>query len=581
MARKKASATATAVETHTDTHTDTDAAQSVGGLNALGDMRLEDLRDSAVNLWMQALRHPAVLAKESAAFYAQLAKIIVRGDGEQEETPSTDARFSDSAWQKNGLYRRLLPAYQAWAQSLQNFVDQAGLDPKETGRAKFLVSQVTEALAPTNFLLGNPAALKRAIDSGGKSLLSGYQNWLSDVTARRPVPSQVDTRPFKVGDNLAATPGDVVMRTELFELLQYAPQTDKVHERPILVIPSIINKYYAFDLAPGRSVIEYLVQNGFTVFIMVYRNPGKEHDSWGMDTYMNGMDEALQAVQDISGCPDPNVLAVCGAAPLAVTVAGYHEAIRPKSIGSMTLFVAPLDCAAMNETPVLGDFNDPKLSKLSKLLPKKSDRISADEFTLLFAMLRPNDLIWNYWVNNYLMGDGPAAFDVLAWNSDATGMTAQYNRDFQDFSARNPLVTPGAMRFRDTPIADVSKFGFDSLVIAARTDHICPWPSVYRSAQMLGDRCEFLLGGRGHIQTIVAPPGGKKDYYFLNPDNAKDAAGWLADAQRIEGSWWPYYVKWCAQRSGKQVAAPKKPGNKTHPSLGKAPGTYVHVKASA
>ena len=581
MARKKASAAATAVETRPDADADNDATQAVGGLNALGELRLEDLRDSALKLWLQALRHPAVVARESAAFYAQLAKIIVRGDGE-EETLSTDARFSDSAWQKNGLYRRLLPAYQAWAQSLQNFVDQAGLDPKETGRAKFLVSQVTEAFAPTNFLLGNPAALKRAIDSGGKSLLSGYQNWLSDVTARRPVPSQVDTRPFKVGDNLAATPGDVVMRTELFELLQYAPQTDKVHERPILVIPSIINKYYAFDLAPGRSILEYLVQNGFTVFVMVYRNPGKAHDSWGMDTYMNGMDEALDAVQNISGCQDPNVLAVCGAAPLAVTVAGYHEALMSKNIGSMTLFVAPLDTAAMEKTPVLGDFSDPKLAKLSKtLMPQKSDRISADEFTLLFAMLRPNDLIWNYWVNNYLMGEGPPAFDVLAWNSDATGMTAQYNRDFQDFCARNPLATPGAMRFRDTPIADVSRFGFDSLVIAARTDHICPWPSVYRSAQMLGKRCDFLLGGRGHIQTIVAPPGGKKDHYFLNPDHSKDADAWFAGAQRVDGSWWPYYVEWCGKRSGKMVAAPKKPGNKTHPSLGKAPGTYVHEKASS
>ncbi|CAM5786073.1 alpha/beta fold hydrolase [Ottowia pentelensis] len=577
MARKKASATATA-EVHTDA--DTDATQSVGGLNALGDLRLDDLRDSAVELWLQALRQPEVFARESAAFYAKLAKIIVRGDG-GESAPSPDPRFGDSAWRNNGLYRRWLPAYQAWAQSLQNFVDQAGLEPKQTGRAKFLMSQVTEALAPTNFLLGNPAALKRAYESGGKSLLSGYQNWLSDVTARRPVPSQVDTRPFKVGDNLAATPGDVVLRTELFELLQFAPQTEQVHERPILVIPSIINKYYAFDLAPGRSLLEYLVQNGFTLFVMVFRNPGKEHDSWGMDTYMDGMDEALQAVKSISGCADPNVLAVCGAAPLAVTVAGHHEAMHSKSIGSMTLFVAPLDCAAMNDTPVLGDFNDPKLSKWTKVLPKKSDRISADEFTLLFAMLRPNDLIWNYWVNNYLMGEGPPAFDILAWNSDATGMTAQYNRDFQAFCARNPLATPGAMQYRDTPIADISKFGFDSLVIAARTDHICPWPSVYRSAQMLGKRCDFLLGGRGHIQTIVAPPGGKKDFYFLNPDNTKDSDGWLADAQRVYGSWWPYYVEWCAKRSGKMVAAPKKPGNKTHPSLGKAPGTYVHEKASS
>ncbi|HEX8078257.1 MAG TPA: hypothetical protein VF511_10625, partial [Chthoniobacterales bacterium] len=384
--------------------------------------------DTATKLFDRAIRQPAAIAEESAKFLQELSKIAA-GQAEW-KAPSGDKRFTDPAWSESTFYKNLLQSYMAWSQSLQNYADKAGLDPKETGRAKFLLTQVSEALAPTNFLFGNPAALKRAIESGGKSLLDGYQHFLKDAAERKPVPSQVDPRPFKVGENLAATPGDVVMRTEMFELLQYAPQTAQVRQRPILVIPSIINKYYAFDLAPGRSLFEYLVKSGYTLFTMVFRNPKPEHDSWGMESYMDAMDAAIGAVQDIGGVQDPHLWVVCGSGPVLVSLAGYYAARNERKIGSLTLFVAPLDTSGLSNTAGLGDFVDPKLSEITKRLPNKSDRISADEFTLLFAMLRPNDLIWNYWVNNYLMGKEPPAFDILAWNADATGMTGQFNRDF-------------------------------------------------------------------------------------------------------------------------------------------------------
>ncbi|HMO44905.1 MAG TPA: alpha/beta fold hydrolase [Rubrivivax sp.] len=554
------------------------ALESVGGQNLLGDLRIRELRGTARKLAARAIRQPAVVAEESVKLLAELAQ-IVRGQADA-QPPSGDKRFADLAWSGNGFYRRLRQGHQAFSQALQNYADRSGLEGKEAGRARFLMSQVSDALAPTNFLLGNPAALKRALDTGGKSLLDGGRNFLQDARARRPVPLQVDSRPFKVGDNLAATPGDVVLRTPMFELLQYAPQTSQVHQRPILVIMSIINKYYAFDLAPGRSLIEHLVKQGLSVFAMVWRNPRPEDDGWGMDAYMEAMDEALRSVQSISKVKDPNVLGVCGAAPLVVTLAGHYAARRERKIGSLTLFVAPLDMKAMSEAPLIGDFMDPKLTRMAQRLPKKSDRISAKEFTLLFAMLRPNDLIWNYWVNNYLMGEAPPAFDVLAWNADATGMTARFNLDFGEFCESNPLVTPHAMSFRGAPIADVASFDFDSYIIGARTDHICPWPTVYRSAQMLGERCRFVLGGSGHIQTIVATPGNPKNFYYLNPDMSKDAEGWLAAAEKVQGTWWDHYVAWCRERSGPLVAAPRKPGNKQHPSLGKAPGTYVHEQAT-
>lgn len=561
-----------------DTDDRAQVAEAVGAQNLLGEMRIADLRGAARKLLVQAVRHPAAVAEHTVKLAREIGA-IVRSTDDTHPLPK-DKRFTDPAWATSGFYRKLLKSYTAWSQALLNYADQAGLEPKEAGRAKFLLMQVTEALAPTNFLLGNPAALKRTIDSGGQNLVGGFKNFLGDARARRPVPSQVDTRPFKVGENLATTPGDVVLRTEMFELLQYAPQTKKVYKRPLLVVPSIINKYYAFDLAPGRSLLEHLVKNGLTVFVMVWRNPRPEHDGWGMDAYTDSMDEAVRAVQSIRGVMDPHLLGVCGAAPLVVTLAGYYAARKERNIGSLTLFVAPLDTKALGEAPMLGDFMDPEFKKKMKRLPRKTDRISADEFTLLFAMLRPNDLIWNYWVSNYLMGEAPAAFDVLAWNSDATGMTASFNRDFGDFCDHNPLATPHATTFHDTPIADISTFDFDSYVIGARTDHICPWPSVYRSAQMLGERCQFVLGGSGHIQTIVAPPGNAKAFYFLNPDNSKDAPAWLEGAQRVQDTWWHHYVAWCQERSGPQVTAPAKAGNKAHPSLGKAPGTYVLEQAT-
>jgi polyhydroxyalkanoate synthase len=551
-------------------------ADSIAGQNILVDLRISELLDTAAKLFDRAFRNPASMAEEGAKLAQELQE-IANGNSTW-SPPKNDKRFNDSAWTENTFYKGLLQGYMAWSQSLQNFAEKTGLEAKEAARAKFLLSQLSEALAPTNFLFSNPAAIKAAIDSGGKTLLDGYQNFLEDAVEGRPIPSQVDFRSFKVGDNLAVTPGDVVMRHEMFELIQYAPQTEQVWQRPILFIPSIINKYYAFDLAPGRSLFEFLVRSGFTLFSMVFRNPRAEHDHWGMEDYIEAMDAAFNAVQEISGVEDPHTIAVCGAAPLAVSLAGHYAARGQRNIGSMTLFVAPLDTFGMTEASGLGAFVDPKLNDIAKRWPTSKDRVSADELALLFAMLRPNDLIWNYWVNNYLMGKQPAAFDVLYWNADGTGMTAQFNRDFRKFVEENPLPRSGAMIVKGMSITDISKFDFDSYVIGAASDHICPWPTVYRSAQMLGERCQFVLGGSGHIQTIVCPPGNPKALYYTNLDNSSSAEEWLRTAQKSKGTWWDHFSAWCGKRSGSMVPAPSSSGSARHPSLGNAPGTYVFEK---
>ena len=546
----------------------------VNGQNIMGDFRPSDLLDTAGALTGWAMTHPVELAKASLGFWSELGKIAA-GRSQRSVDPG-DRRFSDPAWKENAIYSGLLQGYLALRQSMANYATDSNLD----ARAHFLLDQIGDALAPSNFLLGNPAALRRLRETRGLSLARGATNLLNDMRKRRPIPSQVDEAAFKVGENLAVTPGSVVLRTEMFELIQYAPQTEQVHQRPVLVVPSIVNKYYVFDLAPKRSILEYYIQKGMAVFVMVWRNPRPRHDRWGMSDYQDAVEAAVDATRAIGNSEDVNIWAVCGAGPVVVSLAGYYAAKGTRKINSLLLVVSPLDMKAMAEAPSLGAFVDDPEAPTSSVVKKvvRNKRISATEFTLLFAMLRANELIWNYWVSNYLMGETPSAFDVLYWNSDGTGMTAQFNHDFSGFVENNPLVTAGAMKVRGTPISDLADLGFDSYVLGAKNDHLCIWQSVYRSAQMLGGRGRFVLGNSGHIQTIVCPPGNPKASFFTNDDQSGTPEAWLKGATRHPGSWWDHGVAWTAERAGPLVPAPKASGNEKYPVLCAAPGIYVHER---
>ena len=549
------------------------------GQEIMGDFRPSDLVDTAGTVVRGAILQPGAVARSSLGFLSQLG-LVAAGQDHLEPGPG-DRRFKDEAWTDSAVYSKLLQSYLALCRSLEHYAEQASDDPRQSQRVRFLMSQVADAVAPTNFLFGNPVALRTARQSRGLSLLKGARNLAGDVLRRRPLPAQVDSSAFKVGGNLAVTPGHVVLRTEMFELIQYAPQTPQVHALPIVIVPSIINKFYVFDLAPGRSVVEYWVRAGLTVFMIAWRNPQPRHDRWGMADYQDAIEAAIEAAIAIRGVRKVNLWAVCGAGPVAVSLAGYYTARRRRRINSLLLFVAPLDTKAMSDAPNIGAFID----KDSPAAPKpvlqelRTRRISARDFTVLFAMLRANDLIWNYWVSNYLLGEKPAAFDVLYWNEDATGMTAQFNHDFAEFVDANPLVTTGAMRVRGTPIADLSKLGFDSYVVGARNDHLCIWPSVYRTAQMLSPRSEFILVNSGHIQTIVCHPGRRKASFNTNPDLSGTAEEWLAGSERHEGSWWEHGVAWSIERAGPLIDAPMTPGSDAFPVLGEAPGTYIHERA--
>ena len=578
----------TSTETVTPRQSDADDAATSGdermidnvlGQQVMGDFRPSDLIDTAGTVVQGAIKQPSAVARACLGFVSELG-LLAAGEDRLEPAPG-DRRFNDQAWSESAVYSSVLQSYLALCRSLEHYADRASEDPRQSERIRFLMTQVGDAIAPTNFLFSNPVALRTARQSRGLSLLKGARNLAGDVVRRRPIPAQVDSSAFEVGGNLAVTPGQVVLRTEMFELIQYAPQTAQVHSLPIVIVPSIVNKFYVFDLAPGRSVVEYFVRAGLTVFMIAWRNPQPRHDRWGMPEYQDAIEVAIDTASEIRGVGKVNLWAVCGAGPVAVSLAGHYAARRRRRINSLLLFVAPLDMKAMSDAPNIGAFIDrdspaaprPVIRELQKR------RISARDFTLLFAMLRANDLIWNYWVSNYLLGQKPSAFDVLYWNADATGMTAQFNHDFSEFAEANPLVTAGAMQVRGAPIADLSKLGCDSYVIGARNDHLCVWPSVYRSAQMLSPRSQFILGNSGHIQTIVCPPGHRKASFSTNPDLTGTADEWLAGSERHDGSWWEHGVAWSAEHSGALVDAPATAGSDTFPVLGEAPGTYVHEKA--
>jgi polyhydroxyalkanoate synthase subunit PhaC len=551
------------------------ASEKLSGQFGVGNFVPSDLPEIAKEVFSRAAQQPIPLLKASLGLTGELVKIAAGQSSLAAD--SSDKRFADPAWRESWVYRSFLQSYLAWGTALQKYVRDASPDAREAQRAAFLASQIVDAMAPTNTLLLNPSATKRLIETGGESAVRGVSNLLEDVGRGRVIPSQSDDRSFKVGENLAATPGSVVLRTEMFELIQYAPQTPNVFERPFLFVPALVNKFYVFDLAPGRSLFEYFIKKGVTFFSMAWRNPSPEHDSWGVEEYQEGVDQAIAAVLEITGANDVNLWGVCGASPVVVSLVGYYVATRQRKVNSLGFLVPILDLGTLANSEGIGSFIGPKKTGGGRGR-RRAGRMSARDFGLLFALLRSNDLIWNYWVSNYLMGNDPPTFDILTWNNDGTGMAAKFNEEFADMIDQNPLVTPGAMQFRGVQIAALDKLGIDSYVVGAATDHICRWASVYRSALLLGERCEFVLGSSGHIQTLVCPPGNVKSGYFTNGSKPSSPDQWLQTAQKHVGTWWDHCVAWLGERSGKLVPAPSSLGSADHPPIGNAPGVYVLEK---
>ncbi|MDQ6523161.1 alpha/beta fold hydrolase [Nocardioides sp. LHD-245] len=540
---------------------------------ALGPVR-RFLPDLSTTRWAVSLaRRPRTTARRLGALAGETAKVVV---GTSDVTPKRgDRRFTDQGWAENPLLRRLVQVYLASGRTVDQLVDDAELDPRDRKRVRFLVENLVEAIAPSNVPLVNPASAKAVIDTAGLSLVRGGTQLVKDLASAPRVPEMVDTSGFTLGENIAATPGAVVFRNEVLELIQYVPQCDEVSEVPVLIVPPTINKFYAIDLSPGRSLVEFSARSNRQMFVLSWRNPDTRHAAWGFDAYVGAILEALDAVEEITGSARTMLAGICSGGILASITAAYLAGIgRQDRLAGVVLAVTVID---NHDAGAVGALSDPRMAALAKARSARTGFLDGRALAEVFAWLRPSDLIWNYWVNNYLLGKRPPAFDILFWNADTTRMPAGLHADFVDLAVENQLTRADALTVLGQPI-DLGRVTVDSYIVAGIADHITPWENCYRTTQLFAGTTRFILSTSGHIAALVNPPDNPKASFHTNDDHGTDARAWLTGAQAHQGSWWNDVSGWLDQRCGDLRPASQELGSTRLQPLAEAPGTYVFDK---
>ena len=555
-----------------------EAAQSTTALGPLVGLAREDFVGAIALLLRETASDPARTIKHMRGFSEDMVQIMT---GKSELAPDPkDKRFKDPAWQFNPFFRAGAQYYLAVQKGLKSWMDDLELDELERDRANFISQIIIDSLSPTNSLIGNPSAQKRLIDSGGLSLVKGLKNAYNDMVHNHGMVSMVDKRPFKLGENVAASKGSVVYRDAMMEVIQYAPTTQQVYAIPQLTIPPQINKMYINDLSPEKSVVKYQLDNGIQPFVISWKNPTKDEGHWGMDEYIASCAKALEVVSAVSGSDTVNVSSACSGGQTGAILASKLAGVGDQRIGAMTFMVTVLH-PKQNDIEA-GALMSANGLELAKRRAAKKGIVKGNDLARGFAWLRPNDLIWNYVINNYLMGDDPPAFDVLFWNADATNLSAALMGDFLQLFETLAFTKHGEVEMAGHKI-DLSKVTNDLFILGGTTDHITPWRACYRSTQLFGSKdVTFVLSQAGHMQAILNPPGNPKAKYFVSKKAGHppaDVDDWLKGTEEVPGSWWPLWMDWVQQRSGKQVAAPKAAGNKKYPPLEAAPGLYVLEQA--
>jgi polyhydroxyalkanoate synthase len=542
-----------------------------------GSLDMVGFGESTAAVLMRAAANPGGATSAVLRFWTSLARIgpvaAARWLGSVAEPPvplESDKRFADRAWTDNPAFFALRQVYLAAGQLTGDLLAAGAGDPVADAKAALATGFLLDALAPTNFLLTNPAAVKRAMETGGASLAAGARNFLDDLLSNGGRPRQVDTSPFRVGENLAATPGKIVFSNELMELIQYAPQTPKVRAVPMLASPPWINKYYIMDLAPGRSFIEWAVKHERTVFAISYRNPDASMREVTLDDYLiHGPRAALDVIADITGAPKIDITGLCLGGALTGMLAAYLAATGDDRIGSITLLNTMLD---YSEPGVLGAFTDERtVARLEHEMAEKG-YLDGSQMAATFDLLRANDLIFSYVASSWLMGEAPPAFDLLAWNADSTRMPAAMHSFYlRCLYIRNELAK-GEMELAGQQLS-LSEVKNDTYVVGAVNDHIVPWPTSYQATRLLGGNVRYVLSSGGHIAGIVNPPG-PKAWYEASDSNPVKAADWRAAATRESGSWWEDWTRWSEGRAGDRIRPPAM-GSEANPAIGDAPGDYV------
>ena len=547
-------------------------ASFMNAQNAVIGLSSRDLLSTVRSLFLQGLKHPFHSARHALALGGQLGRVLI-GDTPYKVDPR-DQRFADPTWRLNPFYRRGLQAYLAWKKQLDQWIDDSNLEPDERARAHFVAALLGDALAPSNTLL-NPLALKELFNTGGASLFKGVGHLLDDVLHNDCMPRQVNKQAFEVGRNLAATPGAVVFRNELLELIQYKSMSERQYAKPLLIVPPQINKFYIFDLSSNKSFVQYTLKNNLQTFVVSWRNPNTQHREWGLSSYVQALEEALEACQDITGSKAVNLLGACAGGLTIAALQGHLQAKRQlRKVSSATYMVSLLDSKIDSPSTL---FADEQTLEMAKRRSYQHGVLDGRDMAKVFAWMRPNDLIWNYWINNYLLGKEPPAFDVLYWNNDNTRLPAALHGELIDFFKHNPLTRAGGLEVCGTPI-DLLKVTVDNFNVAGVRDHITPWDAVYRSALLVGGKRRFVLANSGHIHSILNPPGSPKASYFENDKFSGDPRAWLHEAQKHDGSWWPHWLKWIQEHAGELHDSQSTLGNRQYPPMEAAPGTYVHVR---
>lgn len=524
---------------------------------------------------------PDLLASIQNDFFREWLELVSAAQSGSLQ-PLTDRRFASPAWKENPVYLQAAHSYLLSARTLLRMADTVQGSEAERQRVRFAVMQWVDAMSPANFFALNPDAQKLFIETGGQSLIQGFANLLADLAKGRML--QTDESQFEVGRNLAGTPGSVVFENRVMQLIQYAPATDTVYARPLVMVPPNINKYYILDLQSHNSLVAHLVEQGFTIFLVSWRNPlqgdtdGIQQAGW--DEYLkDGVLQAISAACEISGQSQVNALGFCvGGTMLATALAAARKQGRDQ-VASLTLLTSFL---AFDETGILNVFVDENHARFRDMQLSAGGLMPASELATTFSFLRPNELVWNYVVANYLKGQTPPAFDLLFWNADSTNLPGPFfTWYFRNTYLDNKLKVPGATQAMGQPV-DLGVLDMPAYLYASREDHIVPWQGAYASTGLLTGPKRFVLGASGHIAGVINPPAaGKRSHWIGNGESLPaSAADWLADTTEVKGSWWPDWCQWLGQYSGDEVKAPAAPGNRKYQPIEPAPGRYVLVRAT-
>jgi polyhydroxyalkanoate synthase subunit PhaC len=549
-----------------------DENEATGGLNPIVGIAREDLMGAVAVMLRETAGNPMRTMKHAQMFSDDVIKIMTN---QSDLAPNPrDKRFMDGAWAANPFYKAGMQYYLAMERGTKRFIDDLELDDLERARATFVSGMIIDSVAPTNTLAGNPSAIKKAMETGGGSLIKGLRNAYNDMVHNDGIVSQVDSRPFKLGENLSISPGAVIYKTEIMELIQYAPTQEKVHAVPLLIIPPQINKAYINDLSPEKSIVKYECDNGLQPFLISWRNPQVEHREWGLADYVDSIIEAIGVICSISGSKTVNVAGACSGGITVATLLSKMAAAKDKRIGCVTMMVTVL--APERSDSDVGALVSDNGIKLARERSAKKGILEGASLSRMFAWLRPNDLVWNYVINNYLHGEDPPAFDILHWNNDTTNLTASLHSDYLRVYEEQPFINPSKSNMAGHAV-DLTKVDNDLFILAGVTDHITPWKACYRSTQLFGSKnIEFVLSQSGHIQAILNPPGNPKAKYFRSGKALPATAdAWMGTVQEYAGSWWPFWMEWLKSRSGALRDAPKELGNKEYPAGDAAPGAYA------